>query len=100
MEKLVCPHCRQEMRFTTFLKAPTPWHLKCSHCQTKLKLEKYNLHALFIAFLIGIVTGIGLSYYDADLTVAVLVFAVIVIVFEYLFFISMRKLGVGLTLRL
>ena len=82
-----------------FLKSPTPWHLKCAHCQTKLRLKKFEFHAFLIAIIIGIVALSGLSYYNASSITYALILTAIVAGFEYLFFIIIRKLGVGLELR-
>ncbi|MFX1507283.1 MAG: hypothetical protein ACFFDC_14470 [Promethearchaeota archaeon] len=59
---LICPNCSIEMDFITFLKAPTPWHLKCNICQTKLRLKRYRGATTLFAFILGIVLGLLLLY--------------------------------------
>jgi hypothetical protein len=43
------------MSLLTFAQAPSPWHLKCRNCKTKLKPRKHSI-------LIAVISGIfGLS---------------------------------------
>ena len=99
MEKLTCPKCQNEMDFTAFLKSPTPWHLKCAHCKTKLRLDKYELYTFLIAITIGILAISGLSHFNASPAVYAVVLTTVVAGFEYLIFTMARKFGVGLELR-
>jgi hypothetical protein len=96
MEKLTCPKCQNEMDFMGFLKSPTPWHLKCAHCKTKLRLDKYELYTFLIAISLGIVAISGLSYFKASPVVYAVVLTAVVAGFEYLIFTMARKFGVGL----
>ena len=87
------------MDFMAFLKSLTPWHLKCIHCQKKLRLKKYEFHAFLSALVVGIIALSGLSYYNASSLTYALILTAVVAGFEYLFFIIIRKLGVVLELR-
>lgn len=82
-----------------FLKSPTPWHLKCAHCRTKLRLNKYELEVFLIAVTVGIAVLSGLSHYNATPAVYAIVLTSVVAGFEYLIFMLVRKLGVDLELR-
>ena len=96
MEQLTCPKCHNEIDFMAFLKSPSPWHLKCIYCRTKLKLQKYELYSFLIAIFIGIAVLSGLAYYNASSLLYAIVLTATVAVYEYLLFIVVRKLGVGL----
>ena len=96
MEKLICPKCQHEMDFMAFIKSPTPWHLKCVYCKTKVRLQKYELKAFLIAMSIGVIALSGLAYYNASSLLYAAVLTTIVAGYEYLLFITVRKLGVGL----
>ena len=63
-ENLACPECKTEMSFFQFMKAPTPFHLTCSSCNTKLKLDNYPGLILGIAILVGITTGVIIIILD------------------------------------
>ena len=84
------------MDFMAFLKSPTPWHLKCTYCKTKVRLQKYELQAFLIAMSIGVIALSGLAYYNASSLLYAVVLTTIVAGYEYLLFITVRKLGVGL----
>jgi uncharacterized protein (DUF983 family) len=56
MQPLICPKCNQEMKFVTFLRAPSPWHMKCKHCETKLKFTKLNTFYLLAFYLLILFT--------------------------------------------
>ena len=84
------------MDFMAFLKSPTPWHLKCIYCKTKVRLQKYELQAFVIAMSIGVIALSGLAYYNASSLLYAVVLTTIVAGYEYLLFITVRKLGVGL----
>ncbi len=61
MNSLICPNCSTEMNFITFLKAPTPYHLKCNKCNTKLNMKKYRRAFTFIALVYGGILGVFLG---------------------------------------
>ena len=99
MEKLTCPTCQKKMDFMAFLKSPTPWHLKCGHCQTKLRLKKYELEAFLIAVTVGVLALTVLSHFQATSLTYAVVLTAVVAGFEYLFFQAVKKFGVALELR-
>jgi uncharacterized protein (DUF983 family) len=99
MEALTCPKCQTQMDFTAFLKSPTPWHLKCGHCRSKLRLKKYEMEGFLFAVTLGVVALTALSHFKATSLVYAVVLTATVIAFEYLFFSMVKKFGVGLELR-
>ena len=99
MKTLTCPNCQNEMDFMAFLKSPTPWHLKCAHCKTKLRLKKYELEAFLIAVTVGVLILTVLSHFETTSLTYAVVLTAVVAGFEYLFFHAVKKFGVGLELR-
>ena len=87
------------MDFMAFLKSTTPWHLKCDHCQTKLRLKKYELEAFLMAVTVGVLTLTVLSHFQTTSLTYAVVLTAVVAGFEYILFHAMKKFGVELELR-
>ncbi|KGF73956.1 hypothetical protein DO97_06385 [Neosynechococcus sphagnicola sy1] len=64
MKKLTCPSCKKNISFWNFAKAPTPFHLKCDHCHTELKLENHAGVILGIAIAFALITGLLISTFN------------------------------------
>jgi uncharacterized protein (DUF983 family) len=99
METLTCPKCQTKMDFMAFLKSLTPWHLKCSHCQSKVRLKKYELELFLLAITVGVVVLKVLASFDASSLIYAVVLTAAVAGFEYVAYMVARKFGVGLELR-
>ncbi|UCG03392.1 MAG: hypothetical protein JSW11_05250 [Candidatus Heimdallarchaeota archaeon] len=106
MNRLICPNCSIEMDFITFLKAPTPWHLKCNMCNAKLRLKKYRRASLIIATVYGTILGLFLVfllfYFDNIffyLLYCAVTFIFAIVLFEVIGYALAKKLDVGLELR-
>lgn len=99
MESFKCPNCSKEMSYLTFIKAPTPWHLKCGNCNQKLKLGKFRVISSLVVFLIGMIMGaISIATYEQSysLTISLLVFVFGFFIIEYGCYFLFKKLGVTL----
>lgn len=99
MEALTCLHCKTQMDFTTFIRSATPWHLKCGHCQTKVRLKKYELEGFLFAITLGVIALTVLSRLGATSLTYAVVLTALVIGYLYLFFQAVKKFGVELELR-
>jgi hypothetical protein len=62
--KGICPACRGALSLWTGLKAPTPFHLRCSHCKTKLRIEIKGFWLLLI-FIVVLVVGLAIAWFAA-----------------------------------
>ena len=99
MAKLTCPACEKRMGLLAFLKAPTPWHLKCNYCGVSLKLSRLNWACLVAAIVIGVVLGVSsvlLYQYSGIALVGIFIFIVGVVLFELAVFNLLPGLGVRL----
>lgn len=99
MAYLKCPSCRSDMKFLSFLKAPTPWHMKCHECGLKLKQDKFRWPSILVSAGFGGVLGavsVHLAIASGSLTVGVAVFILGLALFEGAGFKLLPKLGVGL----
>jgi hypothetical protein len=87
------------MGFVQFASCPTPFHLRCFRCKTKLRIEK---HAWFIVA-VGVLVGVAVVGARKKLELSTPVFfgAVIaaIFVFEAAAFFALRWLGAKLTPR-
>jgi len=99
MEALTCPKCHTQMDFMAFLKSLTPWHLKCAHCQSKVRLKKYELELFLLAVTVGVVALKVLASFEASSLIYAVALTATVAGFEYVAFMVARKFGVGLELR-
>jgi hypothetical protein len=99
MKKIVCPKCENSMSLFTFAQSPTPWHLKCGSCKTKLKPRKHSVLIVTLAGIFGL--AIALAY--GALKLAPLYFLIVlifeIIVFETLAFYACRLIGLDLEIR-
>jgi hypothetical protein len=94
------------MDLITFMKAPTPWHLKCNMCHMKLRLRKYRRASFFAATIYGVILGLVLVFllFYFDNIIFYLIFCVVTIafgavLFEVIGYILARKFDFGLEVR-
>jgi hypothetical protein len=99
MKKLVCPNCESPMSVFTFAKAPTPWHLKCSNCNAKLKLGKGSIPILILASIIGLSIGFVFKILQLPMLYSLLMLILVVIIFEGLLFYICELLEIDLVRR-
>jgi hypothetical protein len=99
MKKIVCPKCENSMSLFTFAQAPTPWHLKCGSCKTKLRPHKHSVLIVALASIFGL--AIVLAY--GALKLPPLYFLIVlmfeIVVFETLAFYTCRLIGLDLEIR-
>lgn len=98
MRAFICPQCEKEMNILSFMKAPTPWHLKCKHCGEKLKLDRLKGISSALAFLFGMLLGgLSIAAYSVSQIVLVgfFVFGIGLILYEYISYFIFLKLGVS-----
>jgi uncharacterized membrane protein YjjP (DUF1212 family) len=99
MNQLKCPACEKPLSFLNVAKAPTPFHLTCDHCHTKLRFEKHGVAALVLVLLLGLLAGgatllLGGGYVDV---IATMILAGII--FEVIYFILASKMNFRLIVR-
>jgi DNA-directed RNA polymerase subunit RPC12/RpoP len=105
MKTMICPNCSNEIEFLNFFRAPTPWHIKCKHCGSKLMVEKHRGTAIILAIAYGILlgfcgVGVGILLFARIhlLTVIVIVIAG-AFIGEVLYYSFLKRHGVGLQIR-
>jgi uncharacterized protein (DUF983 family) len=99
MANLQCPDCGNDMNFLSFIKAPTPWHMKCHRCGLKLKQDKFRWSCTLVAACFGGVLGAvsaHLSIASESLAIGVATFIAGLVLFEVTGFKLLPKLGIGL----
>ena len=101
MKKLSCPKCLDNISFITFLKAPSPWHIKCDHCQAKLKVDDGigSTIAATIIVIFAILLGFINYHYNLTLTHIVIILISIGTLAEILFYFLARTLGFHLEIK-
>ena len=65
MKSLFCSACEKPVSFLNFAKAPTPFHLKCDHCNTKLRFHQHTGFLLGLAIFFALLLAgaiLALSY--------------------------------------
>ena len=94
------------MDFITFLKAPTPWHLKCNICHVKLRLKKYRGATTLAATVYGVIVGLFLivllCYFDnlfLYLIFGAVTFIFCIVLLEVVGYTLARKFDFGLEVR-
>jgi hypothetical protein len=97
MPKLKCPSCDKALSFWNVAKAPTPFHLKCDHCRTKLSFHGLSWPVLVAAILFGLVLGVA-THRLAALPALVGVIVAIA-VFETTFFLLASVMNFRLVVR-
>ncbi len=96
MNKLLCPDCNSEIGFFAFAKAPTPWHLKCNSCSTKLRLEKNSFLFFFAAVLCGAAIGVLAMRKTLGIPIFLISLGCVIFVFEYLTYSYVRMMQIKL----
>lgn len=98
MKELLCPNCNKGIGFWNMAKSPTPFHMKCDQCGTKLKVKKFAWLVTGIALVAGLSIGIlaGMRRPMGEF-IAVLILGVMI--FEVVAYIVLRLTGVKLERR-
>lgn len=99
MANLQCPNCGNDMNFLSFIKAPTPWHMKCHRCGLKLKQDKFKWSCVFVAVFFGAILGVvsaHLAIAMESMAFGVATFIAGVVLFEVAGFKLLPVLGIGL----
>ena len=99
MNELTCPVCQNRISFLNFAKAPTPFHLKCKQCKSKLRLKKYRGLLLGVGLTIGLSIGILAKLYLLSFRSLLGVVCLGAIVFEIIAYVVLRLLKVDLEQR-
>ena len=97
MRKLKCPSCDKALSFWNVAKAPTPFHLKCDHCGTKLSFHGLSWLVFVVAMLFGLVLGVATHRLAA--LPALVGIIVAVAVFEITFFLVASVMNFRLVAR-
>jgi hypothetical protein len=87
------------MSLLTFAQAPTPWHLTCGSCKTKLKSGKHSLLVVILASIFGFAIALIGSTLKLSPLYFLLALTFGVIVFEVLAFYTCRIIGLNLEVR-
>jgi CXXC-20-CXXC protein len=99
VKNIICPKCGNRFDFWSFMKSPTPFHMKCKTCQSKLKIDKYGLPIFILAILVGaffaiIAMALGISGFEF---LVLLILAALI--FESFLYALLNKLGIKLVAR-
>ena len=87
MDRPLCPICKRKISFLTFLKAVTPWHLRCPSCKSKLKVGKYPIRAFILALILGGILTLVRDVYTIPFIYFILILFLIGIVLEYVYYV-------------
>jgi len=101
MKKLKCPKCQDDISFQAFAKALTPWNIRCSNCNSKLKGKHAGITfsiSVILGIVIGLVTGITSFLFKIPFIYFMLILFLIGIVIEYIYFTIAGALGHDLKL--
>ncbi|NQT73204.1 MAG: hypothetical protein HQ553_10640 [Chloroflexi bacterium] len=83
-----CPACEQPISIWRIVSAPTPIHLSCSSCKTKIRPKGWTILSLITALAIGFALGFSLSrfYRDDQLSIlgAIAIAVGVLIVVEFI----------------
>ena len=61
-----CPACEQPVSVWRIMSAPTPLHLSCSSCKTKVRPRGWIVPTLIFALVVGIALGLSLTQLYRD----------------------------------
>jgi len=87
------------MSLLTFAQAPTPWHLKCGSCKTKLKPRKHSVLVVVLASIFGLTVALVCLTLKLPLLYFLLVSIFGIITFEILAFCTCKLIGLDLEIR-
>lgn len=99
MAKLQCPNCGNDINFLSFIKAPTPWHMKCHKCGLKLQQDRFKWTCMVVAAFFGAVLGAVFIHFTIareSLIAGVAIFILGLVLFEIAAFKLLPVLGVRL----
>ncbi|PZO44995.1 MAG: hypothetical protein DCF19_00410 [Pseudanabaena frigida] len=85
------------MSLLTFAQAPTPWHLKCRSCKTKLKPRKHSVLAVVLASIFGLTVALVTLKLPLLYFLLVSIFGIITL--EILAFCTCKLIGLDLEIR-
>ena len=97
---LKCPGCQAPMTFWAYVKAPTPFHLRCGKCNERIILGSNILAWVIVLAALSIAAFIVMSGVFNDLhTILYLVFILICgLLFEVMVFSLFKALDLSLEL--
>ncbi len=98
MRELLCPNCQEGIGFWSMAKSPTPYHMKCDRCGTRLKVQKYAWLVTGIALLAGLTIGV-LASLRGSMGEFMVILMIGAILFEMVAYIVLRLAGVKLERR-
>lgn len=99
MNDLTCPACQHAMTFWNIAKAPTPYHLTCNHCKTKLKNQRHSLFILSIGVLVPVAIAAICLHFHLSFAYLMGMLAIGALPAELVSYYAMLRLGAGLGLR-
>lgn len=102
MEKLRCPSCQNDLSFLSFLKAATPWHMKCGKCGVKLQQDKSKWLSTLVIFIVGFSLGLlsaHMAIGHGYTLLGILILLVGYVAFEFFAFKLLPKLKIGLEIK-
>ena len=97
---LNCPNCLNPVDFWTFLKAPTPFHLRCGKCNEKLipgskGLSWFVVIAALVTASIIVASGI---FYELHILLYLTFILICGLLFEVIVFNLIKGLGLNIVL--
>lgn len=57
--EIPCPACRQPISLWQIMKAPTPFHMSCSNCKSKVRVKDWTWPGLGISCMLGAFLGVA-----------------------------------------
>lgn len=61
-----CPACEQPVSLWRIMSAPTPVHLYCPSCKTRIRPKGWTIPSIIFAVVMGLVIGFILSHLYRD----------------------------------
>jgi uncharacterized protein (DUF983 family) len=96
-----CPSCTAPLSFWAFIKAPTPFHLRCGKCNQLLRLRQRVVSGavIFISLVAATIAAMLGVFYDLQAMHLFIYLLILVGSFEFLIFSLLRKFCPELELR-
>ena len=96
-----CPSCQTTLSFWAFLKAPTPFHLRCGNCNQRLRFkQRIGSGAIISISLVAATVAVMLgAFYDLQDMHLFIYLLILVLSFEFLIFSLLRQFCPELELR-
>ena len=84
MKNRICPTCKEKVKLIDIIKAPTPFHIRCSNCKAIIKLKHpfvYTVIAIIYGIILAwvIILAYGNNSVSLPLAILLTLFGIVVI---------------------